>query len=268
MQNITEFVNRAHHTYFKVKLGALDKSWATHKVHKFCVELLRSWSKGKEKHLPFGIPMIGRESKTHFNDCYFCMVNVMGCKKSDRHLLNYPNWNLLFNQSLIEVIYLYQYSQSFSDSMMMKMVPIRKKLKEKNLLHQGTKVTLYRYREHEFQQYFCERNGLVFCPNVEGPLLAMGVPNYNPSDWRLFIDSFKRSLKCVLLHNGNIFGSIPIGYSVKLKEEYNYVKEILEVINYSAHDWVIWVDLKMVNFLLGQQSGFTKFPLFSLLLGQ
>ncbi|KAI6651260.1 hypothetical protein LOD99_5407 [Oopsacas minuta] len=114
----------------------------------------------------------------------------------------------------------------------------------------------------EFQQHFREKNGLMFCPNVEGILLAMGVPNYNPSDWRLFIDSSKRSLKCVLLHNGNIFGSILKGYSIKLKEEYHNVKEILEIINYSAHDWVICVDLKMVNFLLGQRSGFTKYPCF------
>ncbi|KAI6646369.1 hypothetical protein LOD99_9240 [Oopsacas minuta] len=107
-----------------------------------------------------------------------------------------------------------------------------------------------------------EQSGLVLCPNVDGLPLAKRVPKYNPSDWRLFIDSSKRNLKCVLLHNGNIFGSIPIGYSVKLKEEYNNVKEILEIINYSVHDWVICVDLKMVNFLLGQQSGFTKYPCF------
>ena len=80
MQNITGFVNRAYHAYFKVKLGYQDKSWAPHKVYKSCVELLRSWTKGKEKHLPFRIPMIWRESK-----------KIMGCKKSDRHLLNYPN---------------------------------------------------------------------------------------------------------------------------------------------------------------------------------
>ena len=55
MQNITEFVNRAYHAYFKVKLGDQDKSWAPHKVCKSCVELLRSWTKGKEKHLPFGV---------------------------------------------------------------------------------------------------------------------------------------------------------------------------------------------------------------------
>ncbi|KAI6659517.1 hypothetical protein LOD99_14442 [Oopsacas minuta] len=91
MQNIIEFVNRAYHAYFKVKLGGQDKSWAPHKVCKSCVELLRYWSKGKEKHLPFGIPMIWRESKNHFDDCYFSMVNVMGYKKSDRYLLNYPN---------------------------------------------------------------------------------------------------------------------------------------------------------------------------------
>ena len=35
--------------------------------------------------------MIWRESKDHFDDRYFCMVNVMGYKKSDIHLLNYPN---------------------------------------------------------------------------------------------------------------------------------------------------------------------------------
>jgi len=33
-------------------------------------------------------------------------------------------------------------------------------------------------------------------------------------------------------------------------------------IKYDEHSWQICVDLKMVNFLLGQQSGFTKFPCF------
>ena len=91
MQNNTEFVNRECHAYLKVNLGDQDKCWAPHKIWKSCVESLRSWTKGKEKHLPFGIPMLLIESKNHFDDCYFCMVNVMGCKKSDRHLLNYKN---------------------------------------------------------------------------------------------------------------------------------------------------------------------------------
>ena len=66
-------------------------------------------------------------------------------------------------------------------------------------------------------------------------------------------------MKCVLLHNGNRFASIPIAHSTKLKEEYDNVKLVLQKINYHQHQWSICVDLKIVNFLLGQQSGYTKF---------
>ena len=90
----------------------------------------------------------------------------------------------------------------------------------------------------------------------------MGVNDYNPEEWRLFIDSSKYSLKVVLLHNGNVLGSIPVAHSTKLKETYDAVKLVLLKIKYDEHSWQICVDLKMVNFLLGQQSGFTKFPCF------
>src|SRR6185436_10416008 len=100
------------------------------------------------------------------------------------------------------------------------------------------------------------------CNDVEGLLLTMGLPAYDSSEWRLFIDSSKSSLKCVLLHNGNVYASIPIGHSVTMKEEYANIKIVLERLQYHAHGWVICVDLKMVNFLLGQQGGFTKYPCF------
>lgn len=74
----------------------------------------------------------------------------------------------------------------------------------------------------------------------------------------LFHDSSKRSLKCVLLNNGNKYGSIPIGHSTRMKEEYKAISLVLEKINYHENQWVICVDLKMVNFLLGQQSGYTS----------
>ena len=85
---------------------------------------------------------------------------------------------------------------------------------------------------------------------------------YNPENWRLFIDSSKRSLKCVLLHNGNKYGSIPIAHSVSLRERYEEIKMVLEKIKYTEHRWLICVDLKMVSILLGQQTGYTKFPCF------
>ena len=44
--------------------------------------------------------------------------------------------------------------------------------------------------------------------------------------WRLFIDSSsKRSLKCVHFHIGTKYGSIPIGYSIDMKEKYEEIKK-------------------------------------------
>ena len=38
------------------------------------------------------------------------------------------------------------------------------------------------------------------------------------------------------------------------------VQDRVNLIKYREHNWIICVNLKMVNFLLGQQKGFTKFP--------
>ena len=89
------------------------------------------------------------------------------------------------------------------------------RLQEKHLLKAVTSASFYRNRE-----------------DVEGLLLAMGLSAYRSNDWRLFIDSLKRSLKCVLLHNGNQYGSIPIGHSVTLKESYENIKVVLERLKY------------------------------------
>ena len=78
----------------------------------------------------------------------------------------------------------------------------------------------------------------------------------------MFIDSSKRSLKCVLLHNGNLFGAVPVGHSVCLRKEHGDVKRVIELLQYDKHSWIICVDLKMVCFLLGQQRGCTKYPCF------
>ena len=136
------------------------------------------------------------------------------------------------------------------------------RLKDKNNLSAGTKVTFYHTREKELLPYFCLEDGLVYCKDVEGLLLNMGVPEYRYQDWRLFIDSSKRSLKCVLLHNGNQYASVPIGHSTKLKEEYNNIKRVSEKLKHHEHQWLICVNVKMINFLLGQQSGYTKYPCF------
>ena len=97
---------------------------------------------------------------------------------------------------------------------------------------------------------------IVMCQD----LVAMGFAQYDPNEWRLFIDSSKKGLKCVLLHNGNLFGAIPIGHSVYLNEKHEQIKLVLDLLNYEDHKWVICMNLKIVDLLLGKQGGYTKCP--------
>ena len=73
------------------------------------------------------------------------------------------------------------------------------RLKEKNMLAPETKVSFYRYKEKNLEFFKMEEN-LLLCDNIEGLKTAMGT-SYTSSEWRLFTNSSKRSLKCVLLHN-------------------------------------------------------------------
>jgi hypothetical protein len=90
----------------------------------------------------------------------------------------------------------------------------------------------------------------------------LGEKEYDPSTWRLFIDSFKRILKAVLLHNSNVLASIPLAHSTKLSESYETLKLVLEKNKYHEHEWQICGDLKVIGLLLGQQRGYKKFPCF------
>ena len=72
---------------------------------------------------------------------------------------------------------------------------------------------------------------MVNCSDVKRLILKPNV--YQDEEWRLFIDSSKRSLKVVLLHNGNRFAPIPIAHSTKLKETYENLKIVLNKIKYS-----------------------------------
>lgn len=103
-------------------------------------------------------------------------------------------------------------------------------------------------REAELWNNFKSDAQLVYCSDLKGHLLAMGLPACDPSEWRLFIDSSKRSLKCVFLRIGNKFRSISVGHSVQMKEQYASIKIVLERLQYDIHEWLICVDLKIVNF--------------------
>ncbi|GBO38544.1 hypothetical protein AVEN_202448-1 [Araneus ventricosus] len=93
--------------------------------------------------------------------------------------------------------------------------------------------------------------------------IAMSLDKYNVqndvNEWRLFIDSSKRSLNAALLHNGSKYASVPLGHSVYLKECYENLVMILTKLKYKDSVWTICRDLKMLSTLLGQQA---KYPCF------
>lgn len=87
---------------------------------------------------------------------------------------------------------------------------------------------------HVFVVVFTEEKDLMYCTDIASLLNKLGVPQYEPKHWRLFTDSSKRSLKCIL-HNGNQFASVPLAHSTTLKK-YEAVKCVLEKIGYDQHD--------------------------------
>ncbi|ESN97976.1 hypothetical protein HELRODRAFT_177647 [Helobdella robusta] len=206
-----------------------DKDWAPHMVCKACTVYLRQWTKGKKTCLKFGIPMVWREQRNHDTDCYFCSIDLTGINRKNRSSLDDEDQETEEEWPVVDD----ETPQLFSQQELNDLVRDLSLSKASAELHQ------------EYLQFFSEVQDLVYCTDIAQLLHHLGVPQYKPEDWRLFIDSSKRSLKCVLLHNGNQFASVPLAHSTKLKEKYEAVKYMLEMIRYDQHKWVICVDLKM-----------------------
>ena len=66
----------------------------------------------------------------------------------------------------------------------------------------------------------------------------------------------------MLLHNGNKFPSVPLAYATNMKETYEYLKILLEKIQYFKYCKTICCDLKVIALLMGLQLGYTKFCCF------
>lgn len=135
------------------------------------------------------------------------------------------------------------------------------RLKEKNLLGKNVLISHYRKRNLHLTAFFTVDGPLCYCHDIDG-LFACLSQVHIPAEWRLFIDSSQRSLKAVLLHNGNLKPCIPIAHSVHLKESYENMNTVLEAIQYNIHQWNICGDLKVIGMLMGMQGGFTKYCCF------
>lgn len=135
------------------------------------------------------------------------------------------------------------------------------RLQQWGYLAPDTRVTYYRKRRKSFTLFFAKSNNYCYCFDIIGLFNALN-ETYDSSQWRLFIDGGKDSLKAVLLHKSNTKPSIPIGYAKHMKESYDSMKQLLTLINYNQHGWKICADLKIVAILSGLQGGNTKYPCF------
>lgn len=104
---------------------------------------------------------------------------------------------------------------------------------------------------------FHESTKITYCVDIDSLFECLN-HTHVPEEWRLFIDSSVESLKAVLLHIGNKYPSVPIAYGREVKENYDTMKLILELINYDLHAWKICCDLKIVSLLTGVKGGYSK----------
>ena len=95
-----------------------------------------------------------------------------------------------------------------------------------NLLASVVKVTEYRQRSQHLARFYSVEGELCYCNDVPGLFYDLKL-DYDTSDWRLFIDASKESIKAVLLHIGNILPSIPVAYSITLRENYENLSNIM-----------------------------------------
>ena len=91
------------------------------------------------------------------------------------------------------------------------------RLQQWNLLESDVKVSFFRDRQKDLVPFFLMEGDLVYCNDINGLMAALTV-KHDPDEWRLFIDSSKTSLKAVLLHNGNVLPTIPVGHAIHMKE--------------------------------------------------
>ena len=82
-----------------------------------------------------------------------------------------------------------------------------------------------------------------YCTVVYGLFQEIGIA-YTASDWQLFVDTCKQSLKAVLLYRTNLFPLISVICAVQKMKDQELVKPLIELIQYSNYNGTYVVILK------------------------
>lgn len=58
------------------------------------------------------------------------------------------------------------------------------------------RVKQFKNRDEIFRPFYTKEDGIVFCKNINGLMHLLNV-DYNPNEWRFFLDASKSGLKGV-----------------------------------------------------------------------
>ncbi|KYN11115.1 hypothetical protein ALC57_16739 [Trachymyrmex cornetzi] len=259
--SINDSLKERYYDYFNREITHQDKSWVPHKSCKSCVEVLRSCTNKNFIKYP-NVPSVTKPTPRSSMDPLPVPQKSGTSQKNfqyEEQASNEDN-NVMYDLDSLETTPRL-YDQAALNDLVRDLDLSKEKaellgsrLKKRNLLLPKTSFSWYRSREKEFSRFFIEEDSLVFCNDVSGLLDKYGI-KFNSADWRFFINSSKRSLKGVLLHNGNRYASIPIVYSAHLKESYTNMNLVFQSIRYDEHKWKVCGDLKAIGMILGQQTG-------------
>lgn len=124
------------------------------------------------------------------------------------------------------------------------------------MLASSVSFSWYWFREKESVPFYTQESDLGF--------LEQSTWNYEnfTEEWRLFIDSHKGVWK---LYFFTIVTDMPLCLLATWSIWKNGTKNLEFVLNrlgYSEHKRTMCEDLKVISMLLGQHSGYTKFPCF------
>ena len=111
------------------------------------------------------------------------------------------------------------------------------------MLNADTTFSWYEHPESEYTFYSTKENFLIYCVDVKDLIEKLGTAYYL-TDWRLFINASKTSLKTVLLHNDNQFACIPLAHLTSIKEFYEDIEVLRSKLQYATHARIIVLILK------------------------
>lgn len=263
--------NSALQERFKNVFGVMPTitDWCPSTVCPKCSMRLKRYNASSQQRAVRPTATTWHEPRNHPIDCYFCCVVVRGnraCKYPTGTVVTLGTWTCTRGRVKRRHAQTVQVQQELNRLVCEEHLSLRgcervaRRLK-RLLACRLIRTSLYRCRGLTFRALYSNEDGVTYCNNVPALMASVRV-QYSASEWRLFVDASKSSLKAVLLHNGNRYRPIPVAYTTSLRETYDSLRLLLNKVKYAEHQWLFCGDLKVIAIVSGLKPGYPRHPCF------